>query len=130
MMLRRVIVSLATFLVLTWTASPIVGASPPDKIVFESDRDGALQIYVMNSDGSNVYPLTHGPGESLSPAFSPDGRKIVFRSNRSGTDQIYIIDADGSHVRRLTNPPLQAGEPTFSPDGRNIAFTGNDNGKL
>ena len=84
-------------------------ASPTAKIVFESNRDGTVQIYVMNSDGSNVIRLTDRPGMSMSPAVSPDGHMIAFRSDRDGTDQIYIMHADGSHVVRLTSPRWRRG---------------------
>ena len=96
-MLPRSVVVLAAVLALAGTVPHSGGASPLSKIVFESDRDGTLQIYTMNADGSRVTNLTHGPGESISAAFSPDGHNIAFRSNREGTDQLYIMDADGSH---------------------------------
>ena len=49
------------------------------KIVFTSVRDGDLEIYTMDADGTNVRRLTHEPGYDGGPFFSPDGKRIVYR---------------------------------------------------
>ena len=55
--------------------------SPDGKtIVFTSLRDGDLDIYTMNIDGSNLRRLTHTLGYDGGPAFSPDGKLIVYRA--------------------------------------------------
>jgi len=45
------------------------------KIVFETDRDGDHEIYVMNADGSNQVNLTNNPALDAAPVWSPDGSK-------------------------------------------------------
>jgi len=47
-----------------------------------SDRDGDIEIYVVNADGTHLNRLTHAPGRDAHPAFSRDGRKIAFQSPR------------------------------------------------
>src|ERR1700693_2069218 len=49
----------------------------PNKIVFETNRDGNWELYTVNADGSNPTNLTRTPnvGE-LYPRPSPDGTKI------------------------------------------------------
>lgn len=47
------------------------GESAADRIVFQSDRDGNPEIYVMNADGSGLTRLTDDPANDLSPAWSP-----------------------------------------------------------
>lgn len=75
----------------------IAGPSGSSKIAFASDRTGDQEIYVMDSDGSNVVQLTHSPGWDAMPAWSPDGNKIAFQSDRDGNREIYVMDADGSN---------------------------------
>ena len=39
---------------------------------------GRGDIYLVDPDGSNVIRLTKGPGNSISPVWSPDGKEIAF----------------------------------------------------
>lgn len=94
----------------------VVAWSPDGrKIAFVSYRDGNMEIYVMNADGSGVTRLTNHPGSDAHPAWSPDGRKIAFQSDRDGNSEIYVMNADGSGVTRLTYSPAYDGEPAWSP---------------
>ena len=100
-------------------------AMSPDgqHIAFESDRDGNVEIYVMNRNKSGVRRLTKDPAEDRSPAWSPDGSRIVFMSDRGGrvSPDLYTMKADGSDVQRLTTE-FSNWAPQYSPDGRQIAF--------
>src|SRR5262245_3813670 len=51
------------------------------KIVFTSSRDGDLEIYSMNADGTGVTRLTHTLGYDGGAFFSPDGQWIVYRAH-------------------------------------------------
>ena len=95
------------------------------KIVFQSDRDGDWDIYVMNADGSNVIQLTHNAAADEYPVWSPDGEQIAFKSNRDGNFDIYVMNADGTDQKRLTNHPSNDEDPAWSPDGQNIVFHSN-----
>ena len=99
------------------------------RIVFGSERDGNLEIYVMNSDGTGLTRLTNHPGKDGDPSWSPDGARIVFESDRDGQFEIYTMDADGSDLTRLTFSNADEGflnlEPAWSPDGGTIAFASN-----
>ncbi len=97
-------------------------AEATGEIVFQSDRDGNLEIYSMNADGSGVTRLTTNRAPDLVPAWSPDGREITFTSGRDGNREIYVMNADGGDERRLTHDPARDLFPTWSPDGRRIAF--------
>lgn len=48
------------------------------KIVFVSGRDGNLEIYMMDIDGSNQTNLTNCEVTDTDPRFSPDDSKIVY----------------------------------------------------
>lgn len=94
-----------------------------ERIVFDTNRDGNNEIYVMYADGTRQANLTNHPAHDLSPAWSPDGRQIAFVSNRSGgLYALYVMEADGSDVRQVVAPTGRAGNPDWSPDGSRIAF--------
>ena len=105
-----------------------------EKIAFLSLRDGNIEIYSMNPDGSDQTRLTNNPTYDHSAAWSPDGRKIAFVSLRDGNDDIYVMNADGTGVTNLTNTtatrndPIYNHSPAWSPDGSRIAFSSQRNG--
>ena len=81
--------------------------SPDGKrIAFSSNRDGNLEIYVMNADGSQQTRLTNNSSFDDYPAWSPDGKRIAFTSYRDRKYEIYVMNADGSGMRQLTEQPL------------------------
>jgi len=100
--------------------------SPDGKeIVFASRRSGQWQIYVVNTDGSNVAQVTRLTTASY-PRWSPDGRRIAFcklRDTKEG-EGIYVMDEDGTNISQLTHYPLQeACNLAWSPDSTQIVFS-------
>ncbi|HRX02481.1 MAG TPA: hypothetical protein P5148_04990 [Anaerolineae bacterium] len=98
------------------------------RIVFHSDRDGDLDIYSMNADGSDLQQLTDSPGRDFEPDWSPDGSTIVFSSDRDDPTnaQLYLMDADGSNQRPLMPfTPADYLGARWSPDGEWILFHSN-----
>ena len=100
-----------------------------EKIVFESERDGNREIYVMNADGGSQTRMTFNSALDGGPVFSPGGSKIAFTSARDGNAEIYIMHADGSVQTNLTKNPAFDTEPAFSPDGKRIVFVSNRGGQ-
>jgi len=95
-----------------WQIDP---AWSPDgnKIAFVSRRSGFVDIWVMDSDGSNQVNLTNQPTYDASPAWSPDSTKIVFMSLRNGDSEIYVMNADGSSPVKITNSPGEDASPSW-----------------
>jgi len=99
------------------------------KIVFESDRDGDHEIYVMDANGTNVTQLTRNTVRDATSAWSPDGKRIAFASNRDGDYEIYVMNSDGSNVVKLTKNSIVDITPSWSPDGKRIAFRSGESGR-
>jgi Tol biopolymer transport system component len=98
-------------------------------IVFCSNRDGNLELYIMDADGQHVRQLTHTPGcYNGGPFFSPDGKRVIFRSDRKKKDflQIYVINSDGTGERALTDNEGVNWGPYWYPDGKHIVYAAAD----
>jgi TolB protein len=124
--------TLAVLGAVLWGATPAGATFPgPDgRIAFTSDRYGdTLNIFTMNSDGSDVRQLTFltaDQGAALRQEWSPDASTLVFeqRDPEGSVRQVYVMNADGSdqHLLFAETPPTQDFSPTFSPDGRKVIF--------
>jgi TolB protein len=101
------------------------------QIAFQSKRDinsdpldDNLEIYVMNSDGSDVSILTSHNADDSEPVWSPDGERIAFISERIGHDEIYVMNDDGTDQTRLTELGVLKSGLSWSEDGRFLLFEG------
>jgi len=86
-------------------------------------RGGRNNVYVMNSNGTDLGQLTDRHGYAV--AFSPDSRRIAYLSNeRAGTPELYVMNADGSGKRRRPGIDGSVSEDLedWSPDGRYVLF--------
>lgn len=123
---------LALFLMATLLSPPHADATVPGtngKIAFASFRDGDMEIYSMNSDGTDQTNLTNSQAEDDNPAWSPDGSKVAFDRCQglgcsSAEYDIYVMAGDGSDVTDLTNALGSDTDPTWSPGSAEIAFVG------
>ena len=109
------------------TSDPSIDTSPafsPDggQVVFNSDRGGSPQIYVMNADGSNQHRISFGEGRYTTPVWSPKGDLIAFTKQTGSTFHIGVMRADGSGEKILTSSYLDEG-PTWAPNGRVLMFS-------
>src|SRR5215216_18390 len=78
-----------------------VASYAQERIAFQSNRDGNIEVYVMNTDGSDQTRLTYSSADDFNPEFSPDGSRIAFSTSRDGNAEIYVMNADGTHQTRL-----------------------------
>ncbi|HEY3324492.1 MAG TPA: hypothetical protein VGP72_28835 [Planctomycetota bacterium] len=94
------------------------------KIVFETNRDGNWELYVMNADGSNQTNLTRTADvDELYAKVSPDGTKICFVADEgkepTKTRNLYLMNMDGSGRVKIAD---NAREPCWRADGGAIAY--------
>jgi Tol biopolymer transport system component len=97
------------------------------EMVFRSTRDGNKEIYLMNSDGTNVRRITNDPADDTMPSISPNGDMIAFSSDRtSGLFQIYLQPIkDGKPdepPRQFTHGFSPNMHSRFSPDGKWLVY--------
>jgi TolB protein len=65
-------------------------------LAYESYTDTGTQIFIRTVADLSQAPvqMTFEPGESFSPAWSPQGREITFVSTRSGQEEIWLARLD------------------------------------
>jgi len=94
-------------------------------------KPSALEIYVMNADGSNKIQVTSNGKANFGPYFLPDNKRIVFCSNMDDPERrnfdLYIINVDGSGLERITYYEQFDGFPMFSLNdgGKKFIFCSN-----
>jgi TolB protein len=111
------------------------------QIAFASDRKGNDDIFVMNSDGSQVRQLTSNPfaylyfifgnADDYGPTWSADGKRIAFVSGRDNTmwgyvdTDIFIVDRDGRNVVKWKGSQFGRVEkyPAWDPGGCCITYS-------
>ncbi|MBP1598934.1 MAG: serine/threonine protein kinase [Acidobacteria bacterium] len=92
------------------------------RIVFNSHRSGAQEIWTADADGTNPQQLTVAGGPMVAnPRWSPDGQSLVIHSLLRGARGIDIVSANGGAFRRVA----EGGDwPTWSRDGKWVYFGG------
>jgi Tol biopolymer transport system component len=101
--------------------------SAEDKLRLERDAAWFGELYIMNSDGSNVRRLTNAPGYDGGPFFSPDGQRIIWRrfDEQGMNADVYTMKTDGTDVRRVTDFKSMSWAPYYHPSGKYVIFTTN-----
>jgi WD40 repeat protein len=102
------------------------------KVAFSSfRRDGNYEIYVINTDGTNLTRITNRKESDVSPDWSPDGKKITFAGGLEGGDPhkyyIFSMNADGSDIKQLIK--IDGVLPQWFSD-KEIIFVSVDNKKV
>ena len=98
-----------------------------EAIMEEKKSEYLSQIWVNNLATNENFQYTFNLKSSISPKFSPDGKKIAFLSSRSGKNQIWIMNTLGGEAKRLTDEKKGIRSIKWSPDGKKISFLKNDN---
>lgn len=121
----------------TWKARPYF--SPDGKRLVYASYLGQQwhQLWVMPSQGGDVFPLSYGDFDNINPRWSPDGKKIAFISNRGGNTSLWIQTIPGGaqtqivvKQRHYRNPMVRIAIAVFDPTGKptpaRISVTGED----
>jgi TolB protein len=94
-------------------------------------KPSALEIMVMEADGSDKKEVTHNGKANFCPFFFPSGKRIIFASNmddpKSREFDLYAIDNDGKNLERITYREGFDGFPMFTKDGKHLVWCSNRN---
>lgn len=95
-------------------------------------RPSAMEIHIVNADGTDNRQVTALGGANFAPFFFPGDQRIIFSTNfasASGRDfDLYAVGADGTNVERITTYEGFDSFPMFSPDGKWLVFASNRGG--
>ncbi|MDP7041791.1 MAG: DPP IV N-terminal domain-containing protein, partial [Gammaproteobacteria bacterium] len=87
------------------------------QLLFQSFRDGAWQLALTSSDGTQRRNLTRGIADNRDPAWSPTGDRVLFSSDRSGNYEIWSLDLNTAELVQLSDDPADDHAPAVAPDG-------------
>lgn len=96
--------------------------SDGSKILYQSNKTGNWQLYVVDRDGKNNKRITTDKYNNNFVDISPDNKKVAFVSDRDGNEEIYVMNMDGTGLKRLTFDRERDIHPYFSPDGLSLLF--------
>jgi TolB protein len=91
------------------------------KLLMVGNRSGSKELYLADSDGRGLYPLTADKTVSMAPRWGKDGQQIFYTSFLRKFPAIYRIDLASRKRTRVSNfAGLNTGG-AVSPDGRDMA---------
>ncbi len=110
------------------TSIPIGGGN--GQIAFASARNSGIpQIFLINTDGTNLVQITSQIDGACQPTWAPDGKRFAFispcakLSDDYRGSSIFIMNVDGSGLTPVSITPDGDYDPAWSPDGKKLAFT-------
>jgi len=95
----------------------------------EDVEEANLDIFVVNSNGTNEMKLTMDADDEIAPAWSPDGSKITYTFVRNtGIADVYVTDLYSGGSIKVSHGDGYNGPSCWSPDGTRIAFSSDRTG--
>jgi leucine-rich repeat protein SHOC2 len=84
-----------------------------EQLVFDSDRSGIPQLFIMNADGGNPRAITDDSLRNTEPKWSPDGKWIAYHCSQGINNRICVVSPDGEPA----GESIEGTEPVWSPAG-------------
>jgi Tol biopolymer transport system component len=100
------------------------------QIVFESDRYGNKDLFVVPVTGGSGTQITSDSAWDARPAWSPDGSMIAFESDRNVESagagypkcELFLVPPTGGAVTQVTDWPRYNERPHWAPDGSELVY--------
>ena len=99
------------------------------RLVFASQRDGAMNLYSKAVDGTGaVERLTEAPSRQIPNAFTPDGNRLLYYDEESSGGGLAVLSLDGASepVLATEHDELNA---EISPNGKFLAYESDESGQ-
>jgi Tol biopolymer transport system component/DNA-binding winged helix-turn-helix (wHTH) protein len=114
------------YLIVSSTSDTDQGPGPqfsPDgrRLAYMSDRNGTMEIWIANRDGSNPFQLT-AVGSAGTPRWSPDSQAVVFDVTTPDGSKIVSMNLHGGAPQIVTPDTFHNVCPSWSRDGKWIYF--------
>jgi Tol biopolymer transport system component len=100
-----------------------------EKIAFVSDRNGQPQVYVINSDGSDLLELTEEENGAKVLGWTRAGW-LAFVMWPEGQPVVYVMNAEGQERTPLSGLPGDGLSYAWTVDGRYVAISRSMSGNL
>src|SRR5207244_11014104 len=69
------------------------------------------QLWLMTSEGGDVFPLTYGEFDATAPRWSRDAKHIAYISNEGGNTSLWVIAVPGAQRRQTVASDGRYREP-------------------
>lgn len=113
----------------TPSPTPVPGAAAQPIAFVKPGNGGAADIFLGNTDGTNIVNLTDAAGADTRPTWSPDGLRLAYTCLRqpdgsiASPQRICVRNADGTGFAVFSNTIAEDFGAAWSRDGSKIAFT-------
>jgi Tol biopolymer transport system component len=86
-------------------------------------QTGRPQIYLLNIDDGEIFPLATEASKNMQPAWSPDGKQIIYVSTQEFGERLWIMEVNGENKQPISDPEIIASYPDWSSTGDHIVYT-------
>ena len=107
---------------LTQTGSP-VWSPDGSQIAFFMYRHRQQDIWVINSDGSDLRPVTYDKHDNRDPWWGADGKSVYFTSDRTGIFNVYKMELASHELTQITDVTTGAFYPALKYDDSSLVYS-------
>ncbi len=93
---------------------------------------GAMELFVVNVDGTDLRQVTNLGKANWCPFYHPDGKRIIFGSNHHAGEgrkgfkfNLFMINEDGTGLEQISFDDTFDAFPMFSPNGKYLVWESN-----